>query len=354
MLGQDYLGLAHPSFPVKQATELTPAGTAIGAFDDPFGDVIPALRTMLASGKFPAVRIHAHWDNGHKIVPLKKLKAKLPRYEKLAKDFPTVKVYVSHSCEYKESKVTEVQKRVDLVRKLCPSCIPVNACWTGATIPGVITETHGTKAKAKAGDLVSTDGDNIFDIDAEAWVTKNARAEIIFLWGARYNLREAAKPDQKVPDPKNRNAAPSGRYIQACIRLGSPKGTAPQPTFTGKITPVKDPILWKTFAEDDQEPNPADPDDPRENRPVFICPSKAKSLDVVTFDGKSIGKIMLGGGFPPNLSRYYSGGPGGIGGYGAEIAQKALKSSGSEFVWLKDGKTFFGPVNPAFRQGYFR
>lgn len=58
--------------------------------------------------------------------------------------------------------------------------------------------------------------------------------------------------------------------------------------------------------------------------------------------------------YPPNLSRYYSGLPGAIGLYGYEIADKALKLSGSAFVWIKQGNNYYGPVHPSFRQGYFQ
>lgn len=355
MIGNDLLGLAHEKMDVKLMIQLTPAGWAIGTFDDPFGDVLPKLKKMMDTGKYPVVRIHAHWDDNHKICPLDKLKKKLPRYEQLAKDYPKIKVYVSHSCEYNESSASEVKKRVDLVKQLCPSCIPVNSRWKGATTPGVLTESHGSKAKAKEGEIVSTDGENIYDIDVETWFKDNSKAAIIFLWGFRYNLREIPDPGQKVPKPKDRNASPNKQYTQGIIRLGSPKGSAPVPVFKDKkITPIKSPDIWKTYAEDDQEENPLTPDDPRENRPVLIVKSKAKVLQIVTKDDKVIGKIPEGGKFGTNQNRFYSGGPGGVKLYGAEIAAKALKESGSEFVWFKDGDSYIGPVNPAFRDGSFR
>ena len=346
MIGRDALGLAHPLYKAKTLIETTPAGWAIGCFDDPFGPVLKKLRRVLSSRKFPAVRIQAHWSNQHNIVPIAKLKKKLPTYEKLARDFPEVKVYVSHSCEYKENSQAEVRKRVELIRSLAPSCIPVNSCMSGATLDDVITERHGDARIRHPGDIVSTDGTNIYDIDAAAYVKENEKASICFLWGYRDNLREINDPGQPVPTPANRTAAPSKEYHQSIVRLGFPKGVA-----DSNYEKVK---IWKTHAEDDQEENPFEPDDPRENKPVLIVSAKADRASVITHDGKVIGKLAYGGQFLGGGYRYYSGGGGGANLYGFEFAAKALKVSGSEFVTFKVGNKLYGPVNPAFREGLFR
>lgn len=344
MHGLDYLGLAHPLFPLKAVTKLTPAGYAIGTFDDPFGPVLPRLRTMLKTGKFPTVRIHAHWANDHKVVPMKKLTEKLPSYERLAKDFPAVKVYVSHSCEYDEGSAAVIAERVQAIRKLAPSCIPVNSVWRGPTIPGVLTERHGDVGVR--GGFASHDGVNCYDLDVEAWKAKNAQALITFWWGYRFNLREINKPDQPVPPPSKRTAAPSDEYIESILRLCLPFGVPPTSVFP-KAKPFRKPCLWKTHAEDHQGS-----DDPRENKPVCVLPEKANQAEVLAANGKKVGELRYGGTFHGGGYRYYSGGALGL--YGYEIGKKAQKLSGSEFVWLRVGDKVYGPVNPAFRAGYFR
>lgn len=346
MIGLDPLAFAHPNFPYRKFIQLMPIGWALGVFDDPFGPVLGRLRWALLHADIPAIRIHAHWANDHSIVPLKKLKDKLPGYEQLAREFRATKFYVSHSCEYKCTDRSAVQERVNLIKQLAPSCVPVNACWQGATIPGIISERHGKNNKAQPGEFTSTDGDNIYDIDAEGWVNANSKAAITFLWGYRFNLREINDPGQAVPPPKLRTAAPSPAYIKSIIRLGLPKGEPPQ---VAGAKPLPKGYIYKTHAEDEQGTEA-----PRENRPVLIIPYHGSNVELVTSNGLSVGKLVRFGSDFNGMARYYSGFPGGCGLYGAEIGEKAKKLSGSEWVCVKYNGKLFGPIHPAFRSGSFR
>lgn len=348
LVGLDHLGLAHKLYPVKKVIQAAAPNSIIGVFDDPFGPVLNKLRKCLDSGKYKAARIQAHWDNLHRIVPLQKLKKKLPAYEKLSKDYPGIDIFVSHSCEYKEASQVEVRKRVDLIRSLAPSCIPVNSVWQGATLPNVITERHGQDA---IGGMVSYDGTNAYDSNVEGWKQRNAGAYQLF-WGYRFNLREINDEGQPVPPPSQRTAAPSLQYIQSVQRLGEYQGLPMNPVFQAR--PIAAPELYKSHAEDDQESGPLDPDDPRENRPCLILKTQAQEIKIVTWDNKEIGKFKYGGTFGSNMKRFYAGSPGGVGLYGYQIGNKAKKVSGSEFVWFKSGNSYHGPVHPAFRAGYFR
>lgn len=350
-IGFDGLGLAHDLFPVKAFTEIIPTGSAIGVFDsaNAFGPVLIKLRKVLDSGKFPVARIHAHWGGSeHRIVPMEVLENKLPKYEELARDYPTVSIMISHSCEYKEEAASKIKERVDLIRLLAPSCVPVNSVWQGPTTPSVVTERHGN-IKVKAGDIVSFDGTNAYDCDIEKWKQENNNALICFLWGYRFNLRQLTKPGQTPPLPDERSAAPSPDYIKSIVRLSQPIGEPEIPLFLDDVTPIEKLLLWKSHSEDSQGSN-----DARANKPVFICPVNKPSLDIVTWDNKTIGKLKYGGEFNGNFHRYYSGLPGAIGKYGFEIGLKALNKSGSEWIWIKSKNKFWGPINPSFRKGYFR
>ena len=349
MIGLDLLGLGSRHWPVKDSIHMTPDGFAIGCFLNTFGNAIPNLKKHLDSGKFPAVRIHAHWSNSHAIIPKNDLKKAAVIVNKLARQYPAVKVYLSHSCEYDEPSREKVKERVDIIRQLAPDCIPVNSVMRGATMPDVITEHHGASVKAKRDEIVSTDGINIYDIDAEKWVRENGQAIIAFLWGLRFNLRENTKPGQTVIPPKLRQAAPSKEYLKAVIRLANHPGIAPQLDFPGQVRPIRQPDLFKPFAEDSQGQS-----DMRENRPVFIVKSPEREIHILTKDAAVIGRLIYGGSFGDNQSRFYAGLPGGIRLYGAGIDEKAKRLSGSEFVWLKSGRIVYGPVNPAFRAGFFR
>lgn len=192
MIGIDLLALADHRFIIKPRQ--IPEGWAIGVMDDPFGDVLPKLKKLLDSGRFPACRIHAHWADNHAIVPISKLKKKLPRYEELAKQYPEVKFYISHSCEYKEPSAKKVRQRIDLIKQLAPSCIPVNSCASGATLANVITERHGN---VYAGELLSMDGTDITEMNIKTWLKRNVAATACFIWRTQFNGRnpgEAAIP----------------------------------------------------------------------------------------------------------------------------------------------------------------
>lgn len=343
ILGIDLLGLGSKHWSVKETIAALPKGSAIGFFDNTFGDVSKNLIRVLKSGKVVAARVQIWWSYQHKIVPIDFLKKRVVFYEELAKRFPSIKFYISHSCEYSEKSIEEIRKRVEVVASLAPSCIPVQTPMHSPTIPGYIVEEHGPKAKVKKGGIASADGKALFDIDANLWAKQNSKAEILFSWGPRCNLAEA---HNKKP-PKERSAYPDAKYLKSLLRVMGSKGSAPKPVF-GPVESITKPLLFKTHAEDLPGPNL------RDNRPLVILRDKTPFVEVVAANGKVLGKLVYFGEFPPNLHRYYSGWPGGLGLYGYEIADKAKKISGSEWVWIKQGNRYFGPVNPIFREGFYQ
>lgn len=348
MMGLDFLGLGSKYWDVKGSLSVFPEGWGLGFFDTTFGDVRKNLKKFLDSGKVSAARVHIWWSDAHKIAPLDVLEKRLPIYERLAQEYPAVKFYVSHSCEYKESSLSAITKRVALVQKLCPSCVVVQTPMKSPVVKGVgLLEQHGTNSKPRTGGIVSTDGQNVFDIDAEKWVNQHNGSDITFLWATRFNLRENYKPPQGNPPPPERKAYPDKGYIKGVIRLGSPSGKEPVPTFPA--TNLKKPQLLKTCAED-----PPGEGDKRANKPLAILKEKLDHIEIVTFQGESVGKLKYFGGFPPNLHRYYSGMKGSIGLYGYQISNKLKEASGSEWGYLKVGQTFYGPIHFAFRTPFFQ
>lgn len=343
MYGLDLLGLAHPLFKLKDVIKALPQGWAVGCFDEVFGDVEPKLRKLLkARPDISTVRVHLWWGgSAHRIAPIDLVKRRAPVFNRLAVDFGLY-LYLSHSCEYNESSKSEVAARVAVIEKLAPNCIPVNSVYKGATIPGILIERHGSKAY---GDLVSTDGENIYDMDAVKWLKNTASSDVQFMWGARFNLREAYKEGQPVPPPSKRTAAPDYNFIRSIAELGEPKPEAPKPAFTSQA--FKAPNIFKTHSEDIVGPGA------RDNKPVVIMDVKAPELQIVTCTGDVIGKFPYYGVIGKQF-RYYSGISGGPNLYGWQIAEKAEKTSGSPYIWLKaKGKTW-GPIHPTFRQGVTR
>lgn len=364
ILGHDFLGLGSKHWNVKETIAALPDGVAVGCFDntwpDNFGDPYDKIRAMCKSGKIAAVRVQMFWSYEHKIVPLDVLKKATPRWEKLAKEFPGIMFFLSPSCEYRyrddgRTTVTtaDLVQRVDVIRTLAPSCVPVLSPWLAPVIPGVKVEHHGAKAKAKDGELVSYDGGGSkaggFDeeIAADEWMKQNRKALIVFCWSPIYNCSES----HNKLKPSQRTATPDGAYIKAMQRLMAPKGEAPKKGFSIASRKLVKPELWKNFAEDMQGPNS------RDNKPLLVVKASEPVVFVLDNKGKEIAKLALydkPGTFEGGLTRYYSGFGVGSKLFGYEIAEKALASAGTEFVYLKVGKQVFGPLHPAFRTPYYR
>lgn len=347
--GLDLLGIGSKKWNMKQTIKGFPQGFALGLFaDETFGPLaIKNTTKLLKTGKVGAVRAHLNWagpNPSHALPPLSKIKKLAPKWEALAKQFPSVQFYISPTCEGKSNDKAKIKELLDLTASLCPSCSIVWSPMQSPSIPGYITEVHG-KAVAKTGMIASYDGgtkgEALFDIDAAKWVKQQGDAIMAFAWGALCNMAEA----HNTLPPNKRTASPDAGYIQSLARLFDDPGVAPTPSFP--VTPLKKPQLFKTHAED----SPGK--DKRHNRPLVILKEKLPHVELVTKDGAVLGKMRYYAPIPPN-QRYYSGNPGSIGLYGWQIADKALAVSGSPYVWIKVGGKFYGPINPIFRTPYFQ
>lgn len=351
MILYDILGAGNRNWKIEETIRQFPKGSALGAFDNTFGNMLPKWQKIAESRKFPIIRPHLWWSNPHKIISAKDCREWAKPYQRLAERYQDhLTIYLSHSCEHNEKDRKTVQDRIDILREVAPLCEPVNCVWQGAQIKG-INEKHGIDCRNF--DIVSTDGINIYDIDAEAWMNRHVASLMRGLWGLRWNLKEVYKTEEGdvIPPPKQRFATPSREYNGSIIRLSEPKGEA-QNKLGGR--PIKAPDIYKTHAEDFPREDPKQKEDRRENRPVLIVGEKSSHADVMNMNGKVIGRLIYGGTFGKNQHRYYSGSPGGIGLYGHEIGLKARRGTGSEFVYLKVGKSLYGPIHPAFRAGVFR
>lgn len=213
MIAIDLLGLAHEKFSLQNCFAALPKKCAVGVFDDPFGPVIPKLKKLIQQIECPAVRIHAHWSNAHAIVSIAKLRRKLKAYQDLALEFPAVQIYVSHSCEYEEHKLSEIKARVSLTRALAPRCIPVNSVYKGLDMTNAITERHGN-VLVDAGDIVSMDGTEFSDLNLKVWLQLNKHALFKFGWRSSFNLREKGKP---APPPMQRTRGPTAAEIAEVV-----------------------------------------------------------------------------------------------------------------------------------------
>lgn len=337
----DLLGLADNDWKRKETALAVPAGFGGGSFVDTFSDIpggINAVKEWLsvrkAHGLSTPVWRFQFWRS-HALTEIPALKAALPRIKALKAQFPETEFYVSHSCEYLSGNVLEIKKRCDLIRSF--GLIPVNTPMRSPTVPGVITEVHG-KTVAKPGQFVSYDGgvhgEALYDIDAQGWISANRNAAIVFAWCPRFNLTESIKEGQKNPPPKDRTAAPSGKFLRGVCQLFEDPGTPPIPAFAAK--PFIQPQLLKAWAEDMQGENS------RDNLPMIFVREKSAKAELLTFTGQAFTYFPLyQDRVPHSLERYYSGlGPRL---YAWEIAEKARILSGHPWYWLRVGKSIYGP-----------
>ncbi len=350
--GMDLLGGADADWDWKATARAWESGFALGIFDgaETFGDAIKAIhefdKQLALVGKnlrtdVPAIRIHAAWNN-HGIIDLPLLVKRCRRYQLLAKEYPQIKIYVSWTCEYSEDTTPkQARERIAVVRTHCPSCIPVQSPMPGgATVRGVVTEWHGHSAQAKANQIVSTDGQNLFDMDARKWIQRNKKALIVFAWGMRFNLSESK---EKILPPFKRTAAPNFEYLTGNFWLFREPG--PEPIISDAL-PVVSPRLYKTFAEDMPKENA------RDNRPMLMDPLHGSKAEIFTLDNQKLGDLPLYPDQNPHqLERYYAGWPGGAKQYGWQLAELSIAKSGSPWGKFRIAGKWIGPVHFAFRKG---
>ena len=187
----DLLGLQHPKFKFDEILKALPKNSAVGFFHDTFGCTPRRIWKLLQSDKVRAIRVHINWDYNHKIVSLKKLKAALPFYEKLALEFPNVKVYVSHSCEHNERNKVKVENRMIMILDYAPHCIAVNSIWRGTELSGWINEYHGMNALACKSTIASMDGVDSIPADFKWWWQDKKDAIFRFLWLPSFNMKKS-------------------------------------------------------------------------------------------------------------------------------------------------------------------
>jgi len=353
----DLLGLADDDWKIKPLIEIFPKGWGYGVFGPKvFGDPMKKVRQLHSSGKPSMFRLQLFYNDKHQFPSEKYLKQEIPRWDELALIYPFVKSYISPACEYQETNKSKIRDIMSLAASLAPnSAIVQSPGRVGGkvcpTFSDWYVEEHGNRARTGS-DLISNDGESAYDQcdlmnedwGIEHWIERHKNtAKYCFLWGARFNLREA----HNTLPPMKRFAAPESDYTTGVCRLASEKPPVPTPIF--EFSAPKKPYLLKTFAEDQQGPA-----DKRENRPMFMVPVRKKPrqyVDIVTWDGKRVARFNLfkDGNPARKTDRYYFPKK-----YGWQLAEKAIKMSGSPYVGLKEGTSYKWPFHPAFRSPFFQ
>jgi hypothetical protein len=326
LFGLDYLGGAKFSTTILKNH---PNGWAAGFFAETFGDSYPVIEKLLKKGICPHVRVQLLWDDNHKygdhqIPAIKKLAAK---FNKLAVQFPWVKIELSPFCEHNISKPDPY---LDIAQKAAPNCTIVNTVWKGGLSKKYKNETHG-KAKAIKGPAnFSWDGTNCFDSDAELFKIVHDKVEVFYFWFWQMN----GKMNEKDTTPRpNRKSWPTRDLIRSAIALAGAK-------YDPNLSSAH---IWKSHSEQTQQPAGK-----RELKPVLITKRKALRAELVLDNGDVLIKSDPPLPYEESRFRYY------IKEWGFKLAKQAIAKQGHPIVRVRVGKEIIGKVNPAFRAGTYR
>lgn len=323
--GIDYLaGAKYPDVILKEH----PEGWAAGFFAVTFGNALPTVEKLLATGRCPHVRIQLLWSDAHSfgdsdIPQIRKLSR---AYQELKKRFPHVVVEISPFCEH---NLNNPDKYLDIVKAEAPDCIPVNVPWRGAFSRKYKNEIHGNHSKPVGAYNYSFDGTNAVDSDVEAFKRQHNGSQVFFFWHPRLNLKWSMK--DTTPRPA-RKAKPSSELIDSLIYLHTAKGT----------TSVPKRWLVKSHAEKHGE------GDLKGDKLLIISPIRARAIELKTRNGQTVDTLRYYGTFEGGGFRYYSAQ------WGYQVAHKARRIQGDPLceIWI-NGKRV-GGTNPGFRDPTFR
>lgn len=321
MFGLDHLGIAKYR---EVARASHPQGWALGAFSDTFGDAIPAVKGILATGRCPRVRIHAMWKDSHnysqKDFPA--IEKELKRWRPVVASFPHIDWYFSGACEHHLS-VADSVRLAELVLNVHPDRFAVNVGDHDLTMRQTINETHGTKARiGRPKYNFSFDGSACVDSDVESLKERHEDAETFFFWEPRFNGRW--ETSDTTPRPK-RNGWPNRKLISSVVALAESCGKVELPAKW----------IYKSHAENKGT------GDPRAETALFVSPIKTDAI--LLKDGSKVKCVFKyygpysGGGYRYYNAQYK---------WGYDIAKRPLQV-------VANGKRY-GEVNPVFRCGSFR
>lgn len=329
--GLDHLGGAKYA---DLALREHPSGWAFGIFYDTFGNSLSLIDKVAKSGRAPIIRVHGIWKDDHRFSRKDFTEAvkKAQNLEKLARANPNCDFRYSPFCEH-NLNAADMNEAFRLIRLAAPSLGLVNTPLHNnkTIIDDAINEFHGAEKKPRNCKRFqfSFDGKPAEDSDVETFKANYKNSEVFFLWSPRFNGRW--EDIDKTPRPQRRGW-PDSDLVDSIIYLAS---------MRGDLKLSRD-HLFKSHSENKGKK------DPRAEKPVYICPVKARSVELVARNGQVVDILKYYGVFTDGRHRYYSTT------YGYQTSEKARRIQGDPLVQVKINNKFYGVVNPAFRFGGFR
>ena len=335
--GIDYLGGA--AF-ADLVTSHHPAGMAAGFFAEEFGNALPVVRKLAASGKAPVIRVHALWDSAHRYgtaQQVQTVRATLRKYCGIAKANPKVRFLFSPYCEH-NLKVAEMEKTLAVCRTVLrnqktSNVELVNCIWQGQEVPGVINEVHGDHGVPKTkGYVYSFDGLDCYNANTQQIKNRHAKADLFFFWTISMNLKKKENEKLTVAQRLARAYRPKAVHIDAMAAMVAARGR----------TSVPSSVTIKPMSEDCG--------DAKSNKLLVILPEKYSTVELKRNNGRGDAVATLKR-FDPPLDgpryRYYAGEA------GCRYVKKNLVYLVADGKILNHGKNKI-LFNPAFRDGTYR
>lgn len=331
MYGIDALGAAKYSDLIIREW---PANWAFGGFCNTFGNIWPTVQKLAATGRCPRIRVHAIWEDNHRYDPRKHdpiIMRELKQANKLAA-LTGIEVQFSPFCEHniKGAQLEALLEKVLNAAK--PEIVIVNSVWQGdlaISMGRVINEVHGDHKSPGGLYNYSFDGTACEDADAESTKAKHSAANTFYFWSPRFNGKWES--NDKTPRPV-RKGWPDSNLIDSIIALGQARGAITIPKKW----------LYKSHAENKGN------GDPRAEKPVWIIPLKAKSIELRCRNGQVVDVAKAYGTFIDGRYRYYSNQ------WGFLTAEKARRIQGDPLCEVFVNNKKQGIINPSFRSGEFK
>lgn len=351
-IGGDFLGGA---FFEKEALRASKPGDVFGIMPETFkGKRGNGWTTVDAFGKskkfFEGVVYITPFDGSHKY-PINKLKPLIRKnvlkMEALANKYPHQIWMISFFCENNHPR-SAMEPLYREMKALAPSCLFVNSILKGQEVPGMITEIHLESSKTLPREpsleyVVSFDGfggnkshpGDFPDANIESILKKYPRARHVRYWNARCNGKFS--PTQENPGlPNNRKHWPDVNYLKGHRETLTPRQGSL--TWSGKE-------LLKTFADDHAQGG-------KDNKLMVILPRGKGTVEIIDSKGNVIDKLTTMG-LPPHTGdpkgpRFYSKR------YAVEVAEIAIKNTGSRVVKVRCGRDIYPLTDVMLRSGKFK
>lgn len=335
--GVDYLGGAAFQSLILKNHEV---GWAAGFFAETFGNAWTIVKKLAETGKAPAIRVHALWDDLHRYgsaEQLAKVKQHCKRCCNIATQFPQIEFYFSPYCEH-NLKAAEMEKTLEACRKIiannkCNNITLVNCVWQGETIrqPDVVNEVHGNHAAPSGNYIYSFDGLDCYNANTQKKKQTYAKAQIFFFWTISMNLKRKEDEKLTVKQRLDRKYRPQSCNIQAMIAMKPNKGQ----------TNVPKTVTIKPMSEDCG--------DLKSNKLLVLLKGKYKEVKLIRNNRQQTEIETLKRYDPPtgDFYRYYASKS------GYEYVKKNLVKIKADGKILKyeEREILF---NPAFRDGTYR